>query len=178
MAVFPELRKGDTTPESGSTPSTPELISSISKAMRLDSPSARKKPKWVVGPLRHAKSARHQKPGQQQHGGDTREAPLFADSRQHQVGIARRDHFRIAPARARAPRSAGGKGPQRMGQLVAAVDLVIPRREPHVDALHDGARLADAIAHEDRHHHQHHARPSPARDVRAPRRTSQGTRKR
>ena len=44
MAVLPELRNGDTTPESGSRPSTPELISSISKAMRLARPSPRKKP--------------------------------------------------------------------------------------------------------------------------------------
>ncbi len=30
IAVLPELRNGETTPESGSAPSTPELISSIS----------------------------------------------------------------------------------------------------------------------------------------------------
>ena len=43
MAVFPELRNGDTTPESGSAPSTPAEISNISKASREASPSARKK---------------------------------------------------------------------------------------------------------------------------------------
>ena len=44
MAVFPELRNGDTTPESGSAPSTPAVMSSISQAMSVDSPVARKKP--------------------------------------------------------------------------------------------------------------------------------------
>jgi hypothetical protein len=111
MAVLPELRNGETTPESGSTPSTPELMSSISKAMRLDSPSARKKPKCVAARAPRA-AARHQKPEQQQDGGHAGEAPLFADGRQHEVGIARRNHFGIAPSGARAPRSAGGEGPK------------------------------------------------------------------
>ena len=57
MAVLPELRNGDTTPESGSTPSTPELISSISKAIRLASPMPRNLPKWVAE-RKAARSAR------------------------------------------------------------------------------------------------------------------------
>ncbi len=55
-------------------------------------------------------------------------------------------------------RSAGGKGPQRVRQLVAAVHVVVPRREPHVDALHHRARLPHAVPDGHRRHHQHHAR--------------------
>ena len=99
MAVLPELRNGETTPESGSAPSTPELISSISKAIRLARPSARKKPKCVPARRGGAERARHQKPEQQEHRRHARETPLFADGRQHQVGVAGRDHVRIAPAR-------------------------------------------------------------------------------
>ena len=47
MAVFPELRNGDTTPDSGSAPNTPALISIISKAIKLPRPKARKNPNCV-----------------------------------------------------------------------------------------------------------------------------------
>ena len=107
--------------------------------------------------LRHAESARHQKSGQQKHGSNADEAPFFADRRQHQVGIAGGDHFGIAPAGAGAPRSAGGERPECVRQLIAAVDLVVPWGEPHVDALHHGLGLAQTVADEHRCHHQHDA---------------------
>jgi hypothetical protein len=44
IAVFPELRNGETTPESGSAPSTPAVTSSISQAISMVSPVARNSP--------------------------------------------------------------------------------------------------------------------------------------
>ena len=41
IAVLPELRNGDTTPDSGITPSTPPVINNISNANRLAKPSAK-----------------------------------------------------------------------------------------------------------------------------------------
>ena len=46
------------------------------------------------------------------------------------------------------------KRPKRVRQLIAAVDVVVPRREPHIDALHHGVRRARAIPDGDRRHHQ------------------------
>ena len=43
-------------------------------------------------------------------------------------------------------RAAGRKRPQRMRQLIAAVHVVVPWREPHVDALHHGGRFAQVIS--------------------------------
>ena len=54
IAVFPELRNGDTTPESGSAPSTPEVISSISQAMSVDEARCQKEPICGVGALGRA----------------------------------------------------------------------------------------------------------------------------
>src|SRR5262245_44035566 len=58
MAVLPELRKGETTPESGRTPNTPQVISTISDASREARPSDRKKPKCEEA-RSAARSARH-----------------------------------------------------------------------------------------------------------------------
>ena len=44
-----------------------------------------------------------------------------------------------------------------MRQLIAAVNVVIPRGEPHVDAVDYRVRLAHAVAHSDRGHHQYQA---------------------
>ena len=42
--------------------------------------------------------------------------------------------------------------------MVAAVNVVIPRRQPHIDALDHGLRLAHPVAHEHRAGHQHQPR--------------------
>ena len=44
MADLPEERKGEVTPDSGSRPSTPPLISAVSRASSSVRPRARKKP--------------------------------------------------------------------------------------------------------------------------------------
>ena len=36
-----------------------------------------------------------------------------------------------------------------MRQLIAAVDVIIPGREPHIDAVDDGVRLSEMVADED-----------------------------
>ena len=54
-----------------------------------------------------------------------------------------------------------------MCQLIAAVDVVIPGRQPHIDALHDSMRRPCSITDSDRRHHQndcrHRKRRAPAR---------------
>ena len=74
------------------------------------------------------------------------EAPLLAQRRENQIGVRRRHQLRIAPARCPCPTAAGGEGPQRVRQLIAAVHRVVPRREPHGDALAHGVRDADHVA--------------------------------
>src|SRR5260221_13858085 len=57
MAVLPELKNGDTTPESGMAPSTPPEIKSISNAISAPSPKAKNIP-YSVGALRAARNDR------------------------------------------------------------------------------------------------------------------------
>ena len=56
MAVLPELRKGETTPESGMAPSAPPEMSSISKAMSEPSPTP-KNVAYSSGALRAMRNA-------------------------------------------------------------------------------------------------------------------------
>jgi hypothetical protein len=75
---------------------------------------------------------------EREHRGHAQEAPLLAQRRKDQVGVRGRHQRRIAQARSRAPEAARGIGPQRLRQLIAAVDDVVPRRRPHGDALVNG----------------------------------------
>ena len=52
----------------------------------------------------------------------------------------------VAESDAHAGDAAGGEGPERVGKLVAAVNHVVPGREPHGDALADGVRDAEKIS--------------------------------
>jgi hypothetical protein len=47
-----------------------------------------------------------------------------------------------------------------MRQLIAAVDVIVPRREPHIDAIHDRGRLADPVADGDTGDQQRNAEQS------------------
>ena len=177
MAVLPELRNGDTTPESGSTPSTPELISSISKAIRLASPSARKKPKCVPARAATRRARGDQKAEQQKHRRHAHEphsSPMAGSTRSVLPAGIMPGSPQPGPEPHGPPVE---KRPERMRQLVAAAHVVVPRREPHVDALHHGVRLAEAVADGDGRHHQRRARPAPGRHVRAPPRTWSGRRR-
>src|ERR1035441_9152190 len=91
----------------------------------------------------------NQETEQQQNCGDARESPFFADRWQHEIGVARGDHRWIAPARSGSPSTTGGKSPQRVRQLVAAVNVVIPGREPHVDALDNCGWFPEPISNGD-----------------------------
>ena len=126
MAVLPELRNGDTTPESGSSA---EHAGADQQHLEGDEAGQAEPEEEAVvraGAQGRAQRARHQEAEQQEDSGHTQEAPLFADGGQHEIGIAGRDHGGVAPAGAGADRAAGGEAPERMRQLVAAVDVVIP----------------------------------------------------
>ena len=56
------------------------------------------------------------------------------------------NHLRVAQSDARAGGAAGGEGPERFRKLVAAVNHVVPRREPHGDALAHGVRDAEDVS--------------------------------
>src|ERR1035438_4801649 len=99
----------------------------------------------------------NQKTEQQKNRGHARESPFFADRWQHEIGVARWDHRWIAPARSGSPSTTGGKSPQRVRQLVAAVNIVVPRREPHVDALHNGGWFPKLVSNGDATHQQRDA---------------------
>ncbi len=94
-----------------------------------------------------------------------RVAELLADGRHHQVRVPGRDHSRIALSRARSKRSAGGERPVGVRDLIAAANVVVPRRGPHRDAVHHGVRRLCPIAHVHTAHQQHqphHGQSGPA----------------
>ncbi len=131
IAVLPELRNGDTTPESGIAPRTPPEISSISQRDQRSeaegeeeaySSDARRAMRKALA-TRNANSAEDRD--------DADKAPLFADRGQHQVGVAGGNHAGIAHSGAGAPWPAGRERPQRVRNLIAAADVIVPGREPH-----------------------------------------------
>ena len=93
MAVLPELRNGETTPDSGSAPSTPDADQQHLAGDQAGQSQRQEESVMRVGALaRRATPRQTRNAEQQKHRGHAREAPLFADGRQHQVGVARRDH--------------------------------------------------------------------------------------
>ena len=66
-------------------------------------------------------------------------APLFAQHRQDQIRVRGGHDLGIAEPESRAEGSAARHRPQRVDDLFAAAYVVVPRREPHVDALVNGA---------------------------------------
>ena len=168
--MLPELKNGDTTPDSGIAPSTPPEISSISNAISAAKPERQKQCRiQSARQARCAIRARIRKTNSSSDRGDAGEAPLFADRGKHQVRVARRNHRRIAESRTRSTQAAGRERPQRVRQLVAAAHVVVPGREPHVDTRSTTVvRLADAIADRnagDQHHRRRASQPgASARD--------------
>ena len=153
----PELRNGDTTPDSGSAPNTPALISSISKAISADSPSARNIP-YAFGARSAARIARATRNPNSRNTAATPQNPHSSPiAGKHQVRVARGNHCRIAPARPRSEGAARRERPQRMRQLIAAVHVVVPGRQPHVDAIHHRVRLAQVVTRRHAADQQHDA---------------------
>ena len=155
--MLPKLRNGDTTPDNGIAPSTPPEISSISNAISADKPSARNIP-YSFGARNPIRIPRHTR-------NPSSNSTVATPQNPHSSPIAGStrsvwpagNHFRIAPARSRAERAAGGKRPQRMRQLIAAVHVVVPGRQPHVDAIHHRRRFAQVISDRNAAHQQRDA---------------------
>ena len=68
--------------------------------------------------------------------------------------MRRRHQLRVAEPRPHAGRAAAGIRPQRVGQLIAAVNVVVPGGKPHGDALAHVVRNSDGAAHRKPRHHQ------------------------
>ncbi len=71
--------------------------------------------------------------------------------------MRRGNQLRIAQPDTHAGKLAGGKGPQRLRQLIAAVNQVIPGRKPHGNALANGVRHTQIEARHEAQHHQREA---------------------
>src|SRR5689334_13563096 len=68
--------------------------------------------------------------------------------------MARRDHAGLAKAGTEAKRPSRRKRPQRMHNLIAALDRVVPWRDAHLDTVVDRLRMAQEVADKEPRHQQ------------------------
>jgi hypothetical protein len=99
----------------------------------------------LIGPPRDPQRAHHQRREQGQRHHDSGEAQDLAQTGEDQIVLTGRDVARARLGQPAAQQAARGQGPQRVRDLVAAADAVVPRRFPHVDALDDGRGVADGV---------------------------------
>ena len=146
IAEPPKLRKGVTTPVSGTTPRMPAAISSTGTAKNSVRMSAQEEP--VVGrrPARGAQRAPDERGierGDREHAD---RAKVLPHRREHEIGVTGWQVARVTEPEAGAHRTAGRERPQRLRDLIAAARGVVPRRLPHAHAIGERGRDLEAVA--------------------------------
>ena len=99
----------------------------------------------LIGATRDAQRAHHERAEQHEDQRDAGEAEDLAEAGEHEIVLAGRDVARARLGEAAAEESARRQAPERVRDLIAAADAVVPRRLPHVDALDHRGRIAGDV---------------------------------
>jgi len=88
----------------------------------------------------------HQEAERGERRSDSDKADVLAERGEHQVGVSGRNHLRVADAWSKAADAAGGQRPERVRDLIAARQRVLPRIDPHRHSLRHRAGDAERVA--------------------------------